>query len=199
MQVLRSDVLSDPLVLGFVLLLGLSVVFALVFVAGVRLFPTKPVETGQRSSEWKRSTEIRAYLDAVDEQYLEERRIHGHPVAFYLPERDVAITFDAQVYFRLGNVPTVAILVEHEMPGGHLGARLPFETPEPEYEVSESRSTAPPERPFAVFGLSPSASEDELRAAYRERVKDVHPDMGGDEETFRRVREAYTAAKRRSS
>jgi hypothetical protein len=33
--------------------------------------------------------------------------------------------------------------------------------------------------------------ESTVREAYRERVKDVHPDRGGDEETFKRVTEAY--------
>jgi hypothetical protein len=32
---------------------------------------------------------------------------------------------------------------------------------------------------------------DDVRRAYREKVKDVHPDRGGDEEAFKRVTRAY--------
>jgi curved DNA-binding protein CbpA len=34
-----------------------------------------------------------------------------------------------------------------------------------------------------------------VKAAYREQVKDAHPDHGGDHEEFQRVREAYVTAK----
>lgn len=42
-----------------------------------------------------------------------------------------------------------------------------------------------------VLGVDPDASEREIKRAYREKVKDVHPDSGGDEETFKQVTEAY--------
>jgi len=45
---------------------------------------------------------------------------------------------------------------------------------------------------YDVLGLDPGADADAIRTAYRDRVKDVHPDAeGGDEEAFRRVRDAY--------
>ncbi|MFB6296283.1 MAG: J domain-containing protein [Halobacteriales archaeon] len=49
-----------------------------------------------------------------------------------------------------------------------------------------------PEEARRVLGVAPDADEDEIRRAYRERAKDVHPDTaGGDEEAFKRVTEAY--------
>lgn len=43
-----------------------------------------------------------------------------------------------------------------------------------------------------VLGVSPEADQSEIRAAYRTRAKEVHPDAdGGDEETFKRVSAAY--------
>ncbi|WP_121822495.1 DnaJ domain-containing protein [Halostella salina] len=43
-----------------------------------------------------------------------------------------------------------------------------------------------------VLGVSPDAGDDEVRRAYREKVKDVHPDApDGDEERFKRVQRAY--------
>ncbi|MFB6256882.1 MAG: DnaJ domain-containing protein, partial [Haloplanus sp.] len=45
------------------------------------------------------------------------------------------------------------------------------------------------------LGLSPTANADEVTAAYRRRVKDVHPDHGGDSESFKRLQDAYTTAK----
>ena len=42
-----------------------------------------------------------------------------------------------------------------------------------------------------VLGVSLTADEAEIRAAYRERVKAVHPDNGGDRAAFMRVTAAY--------
>ncbi|HHN81216.1 MAG TPA: J domain-containing protein [Methanomicrobia archaeon] len=47
---------------------------------------------------------------------------------------------------------------------------------------------------FALLDLSPDATEDEIRAAYRQKVKEWHPDYGGDDESFVRLREAYAYA-----
>ena len=45
---------------------------------------------------------------------------------------------------------------------------------------------------YDVLGLDSNAGPDRIRGAYRERVKDVHPDTdGGDEAAFKRVQKAY--------
>ncbi|MFB6146648.1 MAG: J domain-containing protein [Halobacteriaceae archaeon] len=183
---------------------ALTVIFAAVFAAGERFFPAPSSGGPDRTGARRRRREIRDYLDAIGEQYAEEHPVAGHPVAFYLPDRDVAITFDARAYFDLEAADHHAILVEHEMPGAHLGARLPFETPavggvgargaaEPSPE-----SRPPVDRPFAELGIDPTDSVAEIRAAYRERVKEVHPDQGGDEAAFRRVQAAYASARERA-
>lgn len=41
-----------------------------------------------------------------------------------------------------------------------------------------------------VLGVSPDASPSEIRAAYRERVLEDHPDNGGSETEFKRVEQA---------
>ena len=52
--------------------------------------------------------------------------------------------------------------------------------------------------PFAVLGIPSSASEDEIKSAYRKLAKKYHPDLNpGDktaEEKMREVNEAYTRA-----
>ena len=48
---------------------------------------------------------------------------------------------------------------------------------------------------FDELGVSRDADLDAVKGAYRERVKETHPDQGGDEESFRRVREAYATAR----
>jgi hypothetical protein len=49
-----------------------------------------------------------------------------------------------------------------------------------------------PREAYGVLGVDPGADESTVREAYRERIKEVHPDTdGGDEEAFKRVREAY--------
>jgi hypothetical protein len=62
----------------------------------------------------------------------------------------------------------------------------------------DQRRTASPEpditrqQAYQTLGLEPGASEAAVTAAYRDRVKEVHPDTGeGDEETFKTVTSAY--------
>jgi len=49
------------------------------------------------------------------------------------------------------------------------------------------------EPPHEVLGVSPDADEKVIEAAYRVQVKDAHPDNGGSEKDFKRVRTAKRA------
>lgn len=45
-----------------------------------------------------------------------------------------------------------------------------------------------------ILGVPRDASRDEIKAAYRDRLKDVHPDHdNGSQEAFKRVKDAYEA------
>lgn len=44
---------------------------------------------------------------------------------------------------------------------------------------------------YSVLGLGENASKDEIRKAYKEKAKLYHPDVGGDEEEFNRIRKAF--------
>lgn len=190
--------LPEWLAVGLAISGVVTVLVGVLFVVGERLFPTRTVNpAGAGAGEWKRRQEIREYLRAIDEPFAEDHPVAGTPVAFYLPGRDVAITFDAPAFFRLENASTDTVLAEHEMPGSHLGSRLPFETPADEdvFDDPDEGQRKPASDPFETLGLPESASEAEVKAAYRDRVKEVHPDHGGDQAAFERVREAYAAAR----
>ena len=45
--------------------------------------------------------------------------------------------------------------------------------------------------PYSVFGLKRSASDDDVKKAYRKAVLKAHPDKGGSNELFKKVREAW--------
>jgi hypothetical protein len=186
---------STWLVAGLLLGGALSVLVGAAFVVGQRLYPDATQAANRRTSgEARRRTEIREFFDAIGEPYVENRSIAGQPVAFYLPERDVAITFDVEAFFRIRRTGRVAILYEHEMPVGHLAARLPFEVPEitrpSRTDGRDSVRTA-----FETLEVPVGVGPDRIDEAYRDRIKESHPDHGGDEAEFRRVREAYAVAK----
>lgn len=48
--------------------------------------------------------------------------------------------------------------------------------------------------PFAVLGLAPGASLEQVRAARRRLAKEAHPDHGGDEARMREINAAFDAA-----
>ena len=183
--------LPSWLVGGVLLGVAGSLLVAAAFVVADRLFPGRERQGGRQSGESRRRAEFREYLDAIEEPYAEDHPVEGQPVAFYLPQRDVAVTFDARAYYRLERSPTHPVLVEHEMPGAMLGDRLPFETP----DLEPKEDLDPLETAFAELDVTPGATLEEVKRAYRRKVKEVHPDQGGDEEEFQRVREAYTTAK----
>ena len=184
----------------------MSLCVVVTFLVGGRVFFDGETDADDRDRHSERSTEairraeIREYLDRIDERFVENADVDGNRVAFFLPTRDVAVTFDARTFLALEATPTHAILAEHEMPGVALGNRLPFETPEP--SVDDDPTDDPDERlppadaAYRVLGLPSGADAEAVRCAYRRRVKEVHPDHGGDEEEFQRVQEAYDTAKR---
>ncbi|MFB6222715.1 MAG: ferredoxin Fer [Haloarcula sp.] len=45
--------------------------------------------------------------------------------------------------------------------------------------------------PFEVLGIPPDADDGEIVDAYRERVKEAHPDQGGSTAEFQTVKRAY--------
>lgn len=182
------------LVTGVLLGLVGTLAVAGAFLVADRLVPGTQRRRRAHSGESKRRREFRDYLDAIEEPYAEDHIVEGQRVAFYLPRRDVAITFDPKAYYRIDRSETVAILAEHEMPGSALGSRLPFEVPD--IDDAPPAAVDPVPAAFAELGVPVTASGEEVKRAYRRRVKDVHPDQGGDESEFKRVREAYTLAKR---
>jgi hypothetical protein len=186
---------SNWLFLGTLFGIVLSLAVASVFVLGSYFIPDRATNGEVQSGDARRRTEIHQYLLAIDEPFAEDHFIEGHTIAFYLPKRDVAITFDARAFYAIERSPTHAVLVEHEMPGTHLGSRLPFETPDMDLQQDDQAEVNPSEAALAVLGLPSNATEQQIKEAYREKVKTVHPDMGGDSESFQRVNEAYATAR----
>ena len=44
---------------------------------------------------------------------------------------------------------------------------------------------------YQLLGITPSASQDEIREAYLKKAKQYHPDKGGDPDMMRALTEAY--------
>lgn len=47
--------------------------------------------------------------------------------------------------------------------------------------------------PFAVLGVDRDADDETIKRAYRRRAKETHPDRGGSDTEFKRVKDAYEA------
>jgi hypothetical protein len=58
---------------------------------------------------------------------------------------------------------------------------------------------AAPESIWSLLGVAQTASLTEIKAAYRKRALELHPDRGGDPETFRRLLAAYAEAQKRAA
>ncbi|WAB83186.1 DnaJ domain-containing protein [Microcella daejeonensis] len=54
--------------------------------------------------------------------------------------------------------------------------------------MSESPLAA---NPYEVLGVAPTASDDDLKKAYRRRLREAHPDTGGSSAEFDRVQQAW--------
>ena len=54
--------------------------------------------------------------------------------------------------------------------------------------MSESPLAA---NPYEVLGVAPTASDDDLKRAYRRRLRQAHPDTGGSSAEFDRVQQAW--------
>jgi len=52
---------------------------------------------------------------------------------------------------------------------------------------------------WQTLGLTGAASEREIKAAYRKRALEAHPDRGGSDEAFRALQRAYESALKRSA
>ncbi len=67
------------------------------------------------------------------------------------------------------------------------GSRRTTNTPPPSGSAGDRRQLAALE----TLGLAWGASRAAIKAAHRRLVKQHHPDMGGDAESFRLVNDAY--------
>jgi curved DNA-binding protein len=45
--------------------------------------------------------------------------------------------------------------------------------------------------PWEILGISANATTDEIKAAYRKLAKDNHPDVGGNQDKFLEIKQAY--------
>ena len=46
---------------------------------------------------------------------------------------------------------------------------------------------------YNVLGVSETATQEEIKKAFRQKSKEHHPDRGGNEEEFKKINEAYSA------
>jgi hypothetical protein len=215
--------LPQWLLSGLLLGVAASVVVAAVFALGERYIPN-PEPSGRHVGGARRQrAAIRAFFEDIDEPFYEDYEVGSTRVAFYLPRRDVALTFDPRAFLRLDGTGTFVILCEHELRIAALARRLPFDVGRPtggrtsgnrttgrrsrgrrwSWERGGTEARAPRGKAvddaFDTLGLTRDADEAAVKSAYREQVKEVHPDQGGSQEAFQRLQDAYATAKEHAS
>ena len=57
------------------------------------------------------------------------------------------------------------------------------------------KPSSPKESHYAVLGVSKTASDDEIKRAFRKLILKCHPDKGGNPEEFIKVRDSYDVLK----
>lgn len=176
------------LINGILLGLAAAGTVLLIYVVGLRYLDDVPIPTPSDPNKVRRA-EIRAYLAAIGEPAIERAIVAGEEVAFWLPDRDLAITFAAETYFTLEERNIATVLVEHEVPGYQIGARLPFDTPPLHRRTDGVDDDA--RWASSTLGVEPDADVAEIDAAYRERVLEAHPDRGGSRDELSDVLRAY--------
>ncbi|AGN02358.1 DnaJ domain-containing protein [Salinarchaeum sp. Harcht-Bsk1] len=70
---------------------------------------------------------------------------------------------------------------------GHRGSEASGRRP----GAQPSNAGMSPDRARGVLGVRSDADAETIRDAYREKVKETHPDRGGSTDAFKRVNEAY--------
>lgn len=217
----------DWLFLGLAYAAGAATLAVAAFALTGRAFPANPLagtRLGDRFGSTRHRGNVRRYLDAIRERYVEDAVVGDVRVAFYLPDRDVALVLSRAAADRLRHAETYVVYCAPRMRADQLADRLPFQTPTVErsrgarpgdtYRTTTDRTTGSRagrrrqgagerqdartrvSRAFRTLGVPRDASVEEVQSAYREKVKDVHPDHGGSEEAFARVQDAYATAKR---
>ena len=59
------------------------------------------------------------------------------------------------------------------------------------FEEERRSSDEEEDNHYEVLGLKRSASQEDIKDAFRKKALETHPDKGGDEEEFKIVRNAY--------
>lgn len=180
--------LPSWLIEGVALGLVLATAVLFVYLAGLRWFTLGRQQPTAEDPDRLRRAEVRAYLAAIGEPAVEGTAVADIPVDFWLPHRRVAITFDADVYFSLRDAEITAVLLEHEVPGESIGSRLPFETPRFERPTDDGDATS---WAYETLEVDPDADWTTIKRAYRNKLKEVHPDHGGESTALMDVLDAY--------
>ena len=90
---------------------------------------------------------------------------------------------------------SVGNFVKEEEPRGW--GKEPSSPPHPHRKTpsAPAKPSSPKESHYAVLGVSKTASDDEIKRAFRKLILKCHPDKGGNPEEFIKVRDSYDVLK----
>lgn len=137
-------------------------------------------------------------------EVVKKREVNAERICSYLRSRTLYEARLQIVHFLFNVANADGLVSESEVIkireiAGYLGLRLT------DFESLKAMFFKNPDSAYTILGLDRSASESEIKAAYRNSVKKYHPDRlqhldeahrKGAEEKFRKVQEAYEQIKK---
>ena len=133
---------------------------------------TKPITKAQADKqrvadywEWCRTHDPKAYV-----QHTREQQQHQESARFFKSDAGQSLIADLEAWMATPDIQ---------------GKMADWDQRHQELRIGHNRTA------YALLDVQPGASQTQIKRAYRQKARALHPDKGGDEAAMKRLNEAY--------